>query len=337
MSELAEFRALLAGELPAADATAEEAARRREVRLTKPAGSLGRLEDLSAWLCAWQGRHPARLERVSIAVFAGWHGVADRGVSAFPAEVTGQMVANFAAGGAAINQLARLAGAELRVVPLRPGEPTADLSRGPAMEEVDLDEALAAGAAVVEPDLDLLVLGEMGIANTTAAAAICAALFGDAGRVWAGPGTGLDDRGVANKAAVIDEALALHRPALGDPLEVLRRLGGREIAALAGAILAARRARVPVLLDGFVVGAAAAVLHSLRADALDHCRAGHRSAEPGHRRLLEELRLTALLDLGMRLGEASGAAVAIQVLRAAVACHTGMATFDEAGVSDRDP
>ena len=336
MPSLDEFSTLLSGSLPSIDDAAVAAAQGREGQLTKPAGSLGRLEDLTAWLCGWQGRHPPRLEHVRVAVFAGWHGVAARGVSAFPAEVTGQMVANFSAGGAAINQLARGAGAELHVVPLRAGEPTADLSRAPAMTDDDLAEALAAGAAEVEPGLDLLVLGEMGIANTTSAAAICAALFGDPGRVWAGPGTGLDDAGVANKAAVIDEALRLHRPALRDPLEVLRRLGGREIAALAGAILAARLARMPVLLDGFVVCAAAAVLAARRDDALAHCRAGHRSAEPGHRRLLEELRLTPLLDLGMRLGEASGATLAVQLVRAAVACHTGMATFAEAGVSDRD-
>lgn len=336
MDPLEEFRDRLR-DLPGSDAAAAGAAAAREAQLTKPAGALGRLEELASWLAGWQGRHPPRLDRVRVAVFAGWHGVAARGVSAFPAEVTGQMVANFAAGGAAINQLARLAGAELVVTPLRPGEPTADLVRAPAMTHDGLAEALAAGGAAVEPGLDLLAVGEMGIANTTAAAALCAALLGGGGRTWAGPGTGLDGEGVARKAAAIDEALAFHgNEALRDPLEALRRLGGREIAAMAGAILAARRARVPVLLDGFVTGAAAlVVLKAAGSGALDHCRAGHRSAEPGHRRLLEELGTAPLLDLGMRLGEGSGAAVAVGLLRAAVACHAGMATFAEAGVSGK--
>jgi nicotinate-nucleotide--dimethylbenzimidazole phosphoribosyltransferase len=322
-------------ELPVADAEAMAATAAHETRLTKPAGALGRLEEMTAWLAGWQGRHPPRLERVRIVVFVGWHGIAARSVSAYPAEVTGQMVANFTAGGAAINQLARYAAAELLIEPLRPGEPTADFTAAPAMREEELAEALAAGAVSAEPGLDLLIPGEMGIGNTTAAAAICAALFGDGGRAWAGPGTGLDREGVARKAAVIDEALARHGDALRDPLEVLRRLGGREIAAMTGAILAARHARVPVLLDGFVSCAAAAILHTLSSAAIDHCRAGHRSAEPGHHRLLEQLGLTAYLDLGMRLGEGSGAAVAVQLLRMALACHSGMATFAQAGVSGK--
>ena len=329
---LAEVRAALEA-LPGPDLVAEAAARARDSLLTKPAGSLGRLEEIVRWLARWQGRHPPRLERVRIAVFAGWHGVVRQGVSAFPAEVTGQMVANFEAGGAAVNQLARVAGAELRVVALAPGQPTADLSAGPAMTEAELVEALRQGGSVVEEGLDLLALGEMGIGNTTAAAAIAAALTDRSGWAWAGPGTGLDAEGVARKADVIDRALARHGHSLDDPLETLRRLGGRELAALAGAILAARLAGVPVLLDGFVTAAPAAVLHALRPSSLDHCLAAHASAEPGHRKLLDRLGLEPLLDLHMRLGEASGAALAITLARAALACHTGMATFAEAGVS----
>lgn len=321
--------------LPQPDPEAMALARARNAELTKPAGALGRLEDLAIFLAGWQARHPPRLDRVRIVVFAGWHGIAARGVSAYPAEVTAQMVANFRGGGAAINQLARVAGAELAVVPVREGVPTADLTAGPAMTGEAFAEALQAGAAQALPGLDLLAVGEMGIANTTAASAIAAALCKEPAAAWAGPGTGLDSEGVRRKAAVIEQALARHRPALADPVEVLRRLGGHEIAAMAAAILAARHERTPVLLDGFTATAAAAVLHALKPDAVAHCLAGHRSAEPGHRRLLERLGLVPLLDLGMRLGEASGAAAAIPILRAAVACHAGMATFSGAGVSRR--
>jgi nicotinate-nucleotide--dimethylbenzimidazole phosphoribosyltransferase len=335
LSSLDDFRALLS-DLPEPDPEAKAAARARDRELTKPRGALGRLEDLVVWLAGWQGRHPPRLERVRVVVFAGWHGVVARGVSAYPAEVTGQMVRNFEAGGAAINQLCRVAGAELLVRELAPGRPTADFCDAPAMSEDECVEALRVGMAAVAPGLDLLAVGEMGIGNTTAAAAMAAALLGGDGTLWAGPGTGLAPSGVARKAAVIDLALARHQGALADPLEVLRHLGGREIAAMTGAILAARLARVPVLLDGFVTGAAATVLHRLSPAALAHCEAAHRSAEPGHRRLLAALALIPLLDLGLRLGEGSGAALAIPLLRAAVACHTGMATFAAAGVSRRD-
>jgi nicotinate-nucleotide--dimethylbenzimidazole phosphoribosyltransferase len=258
-------------------------------------------------------------------------------VSAYPAAVTAQMVANFAAGGAAINQLCRVASAALTVVPLDLDRPTADFCIGPAMSEAECIEALDRGSAALAPDLDLVAVGEMGIGNTTSAAALCAALYGGEAASWAGPGTGLDAEGVARKAAVIDLALDHHRAALADPLEVLRRLGGRELAAMVGAILTARERRIPVLLDGMVAGAAAAVLQALAPDALDHCQAAHRSAEPAHGRLLEKLALRPLLDLDMRLGEASAAALAILLCRAALACHTGMATFADAGVSDHLP
>ena len=322
-------------QLAAADTAAAEAARARQSELTKPRGSLGRLEDLAVWLAAWQGRHPPRLERVLALVFAGNHGVAARRVSAYPAEVTAQMVGNFRAGGAAINQLCRLVQAELAVIDLDLDRPTRDFSAAPAMSETECVDALDRGLAAVHAGFDLLALGEMGIANTTSAAVICAALFGGPAIGWAGPGSGLDGEGVARKAEVIEAALLCHRDALGDPLEVLRRLGGREIAAMAGAILAARERRVPLLLDGFVAGAAAAILHALEGSALDHVQAAHLSAEPGHRRLLEQLGMRPLLQLDMRLGEASGAALAILLCRAALVCHRGMATFAEAGVSDR--
>lgn len=322
--------------LPGPDEAAAAAAAAREARLTKPPGSLGRLEALAAWLAAWQGRHPPRMERMRIAVFAGNHGVVARGVSAYPAAVTAQMVLNFGAGGAAINQLARAMGAELVVTPLALERPTADFCAAPALSEAELGAALAGGAGAVEPGLDLLCVGEMGIGNTTVAAALVAALFGGRGADWVGRGTGVDDAGLARKAAAVDVALAFHGAALADPVEALRRVGGRELAAIAGAVLRARELRIPVVLDGFVATASAAVLAKAEPRALDHCVAGHRSAEAGHARLLERLGLDPLLDLGMRLGEASGAAIAIAVLRAAVATHTGMATFEEAGVSERE-
>lgn len=323
-------------QLPGPDEAAAADACARDAQLTKPAGALGRLEEIAAWLAAWQGRHPPKLDRVMILVFVGWHGIARQGVSAYPAEVTDQMVANFAAGGAAINQLARLAGAELRVIPVGGnGHPAHDFTQRPAMSEAGCLRAIGTGLAAVPEDLDLLVVGEMGIANTTAAAAVSAALFREPARSWAGPGTGLDSEGVARKAAVIERGLALHAAALADPLTALQHLGGRDLAAMLGAILAARLKRTPVLLDGFTTTVPAAVLQAVAPDGIAHCLSGHRSAEPGHRRLLERLGLVPLLDLGMRLGEASGGALAIQLVRAALACHAGMATFESAGVSGR--
>jgi nicotinate-nucleotide--dimethylbenzimidazole phosphoribosyltransferase len=322
-------------ELPAADGEAAAAAIARDAMLTKPPRSLGRLEDTVFWLAQWQGRNPPRLDRIEVLVFAGNHGVVAQGVSAFPAAVTAQMVANFAAGGAAINQLSRVAGAHLHVVALALERPTADFTQAPAMAEGEFLAAVATGYDAVRPEADLVCLGEMGIGNTTAAAAVAAALFGGGGMRWAGRGTGLDDAGLARKRAVIDAALDRHQGVLDDPLRVAAALGGRELAALLGAALAARHKRVPVLIDGFVCTAAVAPLAKLRPGALAHALAGHVSAEAGHRALLDELGLKPLLDLGMRLGEASGAAVAALILRAALACHTGMATFGEAGVAEK--
>jgi nicotinate-nucleotide--dimethylbenzimidazole phosphoribosyltransferase len=322
-------------DLPSGQPAASAAVAKREAALTKPPHSLGRLEDLVGWLAHWQGHAPPRLERVDILVFAGNHGVTKLGVSAYPAEVTAQMVANFAAGGAAINQLARTAGAALRVIPLSLDEPTADFTQRPALTEQEFLAAVTTGYDAVLPNCDLVCLGEMGIGNTTAAAALAAALFGGGGARWAGRGTGIDEDGLARKRTVIDQALARHAALLHDPLAIAAAFGGRELAAILGATLAARRQRIPVLLDGFVCTAAVAPLAKLRSDTLAHAQAGHVSAEAAHRMLLDELGLVPLVDLNMRLGEASGAAVALLLLRAALACHTGMATFAEAGVSDR--
>ncbi|MDR3468194.1 MAG: nicotinate-nucleotide--dimethylbenzimidazole phosphoribosyltransferase [Xanthobacteraceae bacterium] len=332
-SSLDDIRAFC-GDLAHGNERTEAAAVARQRQLTKPPGSLGRLEELAAWLARWQGRDRPRLDRIRIAVFAGNHGVAARGVSAFPSEVTVQMVANFAAGGAAINQLAGFAGADLRVEAIELERPTADFTAAPAMTTGEFLAALDIGARAVTPDCDLVVVGEMGIANTTVAAALCTALLGGGAARWAGRGTGVDDDGLARKCAAIDAGIERHRAILADPLEVAAALGGRELAAIAGAVLAALAARVPVVLDGFVTTAAVLPFARLNPALLDHCRAGHVSAEAGHRLLLEEMALDPLLDLGMRLGEASGAAVAIALLKAALACHNGMATFAEAGVAD---
>lgn len=322
-------------DLPPADDRAAEAARAHQARLTKPQGALGRLEEMVVWLAAWQGREPPQLTNAKVLIFAGNHGITQANISAYPMSVTGQMLGNFAAGGAAINQLAAWAGATLRVVPLELHHPTKNFLKRPAMTEEECAQAINLGMAAVAGDEDVLVLGEMGIGNTTAAAALCAALYREPAVHWVGPGTGLDATGVAHKRAVIDQALATHQALLTEPLAILACLGGREIAALFGALVAARRLRVPVLLDGYVVTAAAAVLHALAPEALAHCLAAHRSAEPAHARLLERLGLAPLLDLGMRLGEASGAALALGVLRGALSVHTGMATFEQAGVSHK--
>jgi nicotinate-nucleotide--dimethylbenzimidazole phosphoribosyltransferase len=322
--------------LPAGDAHSADAAAQRQQMLTKPPGSLGRLEELAIWLARWQRREIPRLDRVTISVFAGNHGVAARGVSAYPQAVTEQMVANFAAGGAAINQIARLAGADLKVVPIELDRPTRDFTVAPAMDADEFLSAVDIGYRTVPVDGDLLVVGEMGIANTTTAAMLCAALLGGGAARWAGRGTGVDDAGLARKRAAIEAALDFHRAISRDPLGVAAAMGGRELAAIAGAILAARHHQIPVLLDGFVATAAVVPLTRLNVGILDHCHAGHVSAESAHRALLAELGLDPLLDLNMRLGEASGAGVAILLLRAALACHAGMATFAEAGVSGAD-
>jgi nicotinate-nucleotide--dimethylbenzimidazole phosphoribosyltransferase len=328
---LADFRALLAN-LPAADAAATKAAQARNGVLTKPPGALGRLEDVAIWVAGWQGTAKPQINQPQVAIFAGNHGVVAQGVSAFPAEVTVQMVANFRAGGAAINQLAKTFGATMTVAELELDRPTGDFTQGPAMTEGDLVAALLVGWNAVDAGADILVPGEMGIGNTTAAAAIACALFGGTPQDWVGRGTGVDDAGLARKAKAVAAGVALHTSR--EPMEVLRCLGGREIAAMAGAMLAARALRIPVILDGFIACSAAAVLYAANKAALDHCIAGHVSAEAAHARLLTQLGKMPLLSLGLRLGEGSGAAVALGVVKAAVACHSGMASFAEAGVAE---
>jgi nicotinate-nucleotide--dimethylbenzimidazole phosphoribosyltransferase len=326
-----DLRGLLAA-LPGPDKVTLAAAQAREPLLTKPAGALGRLEEIAAFLASWQGRHPARVGKPVARVFAGNHGYAGLGCSAFPPAVTEQMVLNFREGGAAVNQLCATFGAELDVVALDLDRPTANPTLGPAMTAIEFVAAFNAGADAVPDSADILCLGEMGIGNTSAAAAICLGLYGGGAEAWVGPGTGVAGEALRHKARMVADAVDANRS--DDPLSWAWSVGGRELAAMAGAMVAARLKRVPVLLDGFVCCAAMAPFAVIAPGMLDHCLVAHVSAEPGHRRLIEKLDKVALLDLGMRLGEASGAVLALGIVKAAAACHAGMATFKEAGVSE---
>ncbi|TNE69027.1 MAG: nicotinate-nucleotide--dimethylbenzimidazole phosphoribosyltransferase [Rhodobacteraceae bacterium] len=331
-SDLAGFEALLKA-APGPDLEAKAGAEARNGQLTKPAGSLGRLEEIGIWYASWRGAARPRIAQPQVAVFAGNHGVTARGVSAFPAEVTVQMVANFEHGGAAINQLARNAGAIMSIHPIELDRPTADFTIAPAMNEAECVAALKVGWDAVDPQSDLLVVGEMGIGNTTSAAAIANALFGGTAADWVGRGTGVDDAGLKIKEEVCAAGVALHGGKA--PLEILASLGGREVAAMAGGIARARMLRIPVILDGFICCAAAATLEKAVPGALDHCLAGHVSAEAAHPAVLRAIGKEPLLSMGLRLGEGSGAGLAIPLVKAAVACLSGMATFAEAGVSGK--
>jgi nicotinate-nucleotide--dimethylbenzimidazole phosphoribosyltransferase len=321
--------------VPAGDEAAVEAVRARDATLTKPPGSLGELERLVEFLARWQGKGKPVLDNPMVAIFAGNHGVTDQGVSAFPRDVTAQMVANFTAGGAAISQICALHELNLRVFELALELPTGDITKEPAMDDKMCAATIAYGMEAIAGKPDLLAIGEMGIGNTTIAAALFAALYGGTGADWVGRGTGVDDAGLARKADAVDRALALHKDALGDPLAVLARLGGREVAAMLGAIIAARQQKIPVIVDGFVATSAAAVAHAVSPESIDHCIFGHVSAEHAHKRALDAMGKPALLSLGMRLGEGSGAALAAVLAKTALHLHNNMATFSSAGVSGK--
>jgi len=348
-----ELQALI-GSIPPLDSAAEQAARARLDRLTKPPGSLGVLEDIVAQLAAITGRVQPALDWPAVLVAAADHGVVAEGVSPYPQAVTAQMVRNFLRGGAAVNALAAAAGARVIVVDAGvaadlPDHPdlrraaaargTGNLRREPAMSRAAAAQAVLAGAAVLADEardgLDLLALGEMGIGNSTAAACLTSALTGAPPEQTTGRGTGLDDAGLRHKRAVVAEALARARPDPADPLGVLAELGGLEIALLAGAALAAAARRIPVVLDGYISTSAALVAVALAPRLRGFLIAGHRSAEPGHAIALEHLRLRPLLELDMRLGEGTGAALAIPIVRAAARVMREMATFEDAGVADR--
>ena len=320
---------------PEGNEEAVDAVRMHDAQLTKPPGSLGQLERLVEWLARWQGKANPTLDNPMVAIFAGNHGVTDQGVSAFPREVTAQMVANFTGGGAAISQICALHELNLRVFELALELPTGDITLAPAMDDKMCAATIAYGMEAIAGTPDCLAIGEMGIGNTTVAAALYTALYGGSGADWVGRGTGVDDAGLNRKADAVDRALAFHRDALTDPLAILGRLGGREIAAMLGALIAARHQHIPVLVDGFVATSAAAIAHAVNPAAIDHCVFAHVSAEHAHRKALEQMGVTPLLDLGMRLGEGTGAALGLVLAKTALRLHTHMATFDSAGVSGK--
>lgn len=331
-----EIQALLSA-LPSPHEEAMAAIRDRAAQVLRPAGALARLDEVAVWLAGWQRTTHPRVESPAAVVFVADHGVAAEGVSAYPAEVTSAMLRALRDGVATASAMASTLGARLSVVDVGVGRPSANLLHEPALSEARFRECIEAGRRAVgelEADLeaDLLVLGEMGIANTTPAAAVCAALFGGPAEEWTGRGTGIDDAGFARKVAVVEAA----RRRVGDgpgPLEVLRQVGGPELVAIAGAVIEARLRSIPVVLDGFVVTAAVAPLEVARPGALDHSLAGHCSGEPGHRLLLDKLGKAPLLDLGLRLGEGSGALAAVPLVKLAAACVTDVATFSEWGLS----
>ncbi|MEP4768524.1 MAG: nicotinate-nucleotide--dimethylbenzimidazole phosphoribosyltransferase [Roseibium sp.] len=320
--------------MPGPDEEALQKVKTRDAELTKPAGSLGRLEEIAEWLAAWSGNAPPKVTRPMVAVFATAHGVADEGVSAFPSAVNSQMVANFAAGGAAINQICRAYDIGLKVFDLAVELPTPSITQEDALDEANCAATMAYGMEALAGGIDLICLGEMGIGNTTVAAAVMNGLFGGKAEDWIGRGTGVDDEGLARKRTAVEKSVA-RLNGEKDPLEILRKTGGREIAAMTGLIIAARLQRVPVIVDGFVATAAAAVVYALDPEGLDHCLFAHVSAEQAHRKVLDHMGKDALLDFGMRLGEGSGAALAAGIVKAAAEMHSGMATFADAGVSDK--
>jgi nicotinate-nucleotide--dimethylbenzimidazole phosphoribosyltransferase len=321
--------------VPEGDEEAVDAVRIRDRQLTKPPGSLGKLELLVEWLARWQGKAPPTLADPMVAIFAGNHGVTDQGVSAYPREVTAQMVANFTAGGAAISQICALHEINLRVFELALELPTGDITLVPAMDDKMCAATIAYGMEAIAGRPDCLAIGEMGIGNTTVAAAIYAALYGGTGADWVGRGTGVDDAGLTRKASAVDRALARHGDVQGNTLAILARLGGREIAAMLGALVAARHQNIPVIVDGFVATSAAAIAHAVNPAAIDHCVFAHVSAESAHAKALAAVGVAPLLDLGMRLGEGSGASLAMVLAKTALHLHLNMATFGSAGVSDR--
>ncbi len=337
------------------DETAMQAARARQNMLTKPPGSLGKLEELSIQLAGIKADPFPSVERKAVIVMAADHGVTAEGVSAYPAEVTAQMVLNFLHGGAAINTLARQAGARVTVVDIgvavefepMPGliqckvmRGTRNLAKGPAMTREEAEQALQVGVDVLNDEaargLDIVATGDMGIGNTTASSAIVAAMTGLPVAQVVGRGTGIDDEGLNHKVKMIEQSLSLNQPNTNDALDVLVRVGGLEIAGLAGVMIAAASKRIPVVVDGFISTAAAMIAVGLAPRVRDYLISAHQSVEVGHQAMLKHLNLSPLLDLNLRLGEGTGAALAFHIIEASTRILREMATFDEAGVSDKE-
>ncbi len=327
---------LLVHSVPDGDEDAVNKVKERDLQLTKPAGSLGELEKMVEFLARWQRKPKPTLDNPMVAIFAGNHGVAARGVSAFPTEVTAQMVANFRAGGAAISQICALHKLNLRVFELALEVATKDFTIEAALDNKSCAATIAYGMEAIAGNPDLLCIGEMGIGNTTVASALYAALFGGTAKEWVGRGTGVDDEGLKRKIAVVEKGLALHLSDNPTPFEILARLGGREFAAMVGAIIAARHNNIPVIIDGFIASAAAAVIYAINPSALDHCIFAHISKENAHKKALKKMQKKALLNLEMRLGEGTGAALAAVFVKSALYLHNNMATFAQAAVAEKN-
>ncbi len=310
-------------------------AKNRQNNLTKPIGSLGKLEKYAIWMAGWQKKEKPAIKNFQCLVFAGNHGVAKRNVSAYPSEVTEQMVKNFKNGGAAINQLCNLSNIKLSVIPISLENPTKDFSEEKAMNPNETLSAMKLGYNSVPKKCDLLLLGEMGISNTTSATAIACALFNASVKKWTGLGTGISEKNLKNKISVIQKGLKLHGKKFDSVIKILSCFGGREMAAIVGSVIAARVRGIPILLDGFVSTASAATLTIFKKNILEHCLISHLSSEPGHKGIILKLKKEPILDLNMRLGEASGGAVASLIIKAALVTHNKMATFSEAGVSKK--
>ncbi len=310
-------------------------AKNRQNNLTKPIGSLGKLEKYAIWMAGWQKKEKPTIKNFQCLVFAGNHGVAERNVSAYPSQVTEQMVKNFKNGGAAINQLCNLSNIKLSVIPISLENPTKDFSEEKAMNPNETLSAMKLGYNSVPKKCDLLLLGEMGISNTTSATAIACALFKTSVKKWTGLGTGISKKNLKNKISVIQKGLKLHGKKFDSVIEILSCFGGREMAAIVGSVIAARVRGIPILLDGFVSTASAATLTIFNKNILEHCLISHLSSEPGHKGIIMKLKKEPILDLNMRLGEASGGGVASLIIKAAVVTHNKMATFSEAGVSKK--
>ncbi|GCE03334.1 nicotinate-nucleotide--dimethylbenzimidazole phosphoribosyltransferase [Dictyobacter aurantiacus] len=350
---MTDLKALI-GSITPLDFNYVEQARARQAQLTKPAGSLGRLEEIAAQVAGITRSVIPVVQRRAVVVMAADHGVTAEGVSAYPKDVTPQMVLNFLAGGAAINALARQAHADVIVVDIgvaadlehpnllsrKVRRGTANMAREAAMSEVEVLQAINIGIAVLEnlaeQGLDLVATGEMGIGNTTAASALSACLLDVPAEYVTGRGTGIDDQQLAHKVRIIERAIAHNAPDISQPLDVLAKLGGLEIAGLVGVILAAASRRIPIIIDGFISSAAALVAWSLAPTVRDYLFAGHLSVERGHRLILEKLDLEPLLNLNLRLGEGTGAVLAMHIIEGALRTHKEMATFSEASVSNKD-
>tara|TARA_Y100000590_G_scaffold467150_1_gene645000 strand:- start:4581 stop:5609 length:1029 start_codon:yes stop_codon:yes gene_type:complete len=322
-------------EMPKIDQDAVNMAKDRDKRLLKPPGSLGELEEIVLWAAGWQGTYPPKIDNISVAIFVSNHGTAiNHRISPYPTAVTGQLLKSWRSESAVINQICKTHNIGLQVFDLAVEEPTQDITIAPAMTSKDCITTILYGREAIASNPDIICLGEGGIGNTTIASAICAALYGGDLKDWVGPGTGADQNMIKKKIEVIEKSLNFHKSRL--PLEVLRCFGGREFAGIVGAILAARFERVPVILDGFPVCAAAAILNEILPSSLDHCYVAHKSREPGHKKLLQKLGKKPLLDLQMSLGEGSGAALAVPLITSAINIHNNTSTFQDAEVQDRE-